>query len=126
MNQLSESRCGCGKLTPMATMVQTLNERRERREREWWERVLAVIAEFGAQRRHPLLVPEDDPGNDATLLRLAGEILFLRDQLQRIATAVEWAQAGKPSPSLHITYLRVSVCLILLGFRRVIAGVHTT
>jgi hypothetical protein len=56
----------------MATMVQTLNERRERREREWWERVLAVIAEFGAQRRQPLLVPEDDPGNDATPLRLAG------------------------------------------------------
>jgi hypothetical protein len=85
----------------MATMVQTTyNELRERREREWRERVLAVIAEFGGQRRQPLLVPEDDPGNDATLLRLVGEILFLRDQLQRIATAVEWAQAGKPSPSL--------------------------
>lgn len=60
-----------------------INELRERREREWRERVLAVIAEFGGQRRQPLLVPEDDPCNDATLLRLAGEVLFLRDQLQR-------------------------------------------
>jgi hypothetical protein len=94
MNRLSESRCGCGKLTPMATMVQTLNERHERQEREWWERVLAVIAELGGQRRQPLLVPEDDPCNDAVLLRLASEVLFLRDQLQHIATAVEWAQAG--------------------------------
>jgi hypothetical protein len=74
-----------------------INEMRERREREWRERVLAVIAEFGGHRRQPLLVPEDDPCNDPTLLlRLAGEVLFLRDQLQRIATAVEWAQAGKP------------------------------
>lgn len=77
-------------------MVQTTyNELRERREREWRERVLAVIAEFGGQRRERVLVPEDDPCNDALLLRIAGEVLFLRDQLQRIATAVEWAQAGK-------------------------------
>ena len=73
-----------------------IDELRERREREWRQRVMAVVAEFGGQRRYPVLVPEDDPCNDATLLRLAGEVLFLRDQLQRIATAVEWAQAGKP------------------------------
>ena len=71
-----------------------IDEMHERREREWPGRVLAVIAELGGQRRQPLLVPEDDPCNDAVLLRLASEVLFLRDQLQHIATAVEWAQAG--------------------------------
>jgi hypothetical protein len=73
-----------------------IDEMRERQEREWQGRVLAVIAEFGGQRRQPLLVPEDDPANDELVLRLAGEVLFLRDQLQRTATAVEWARAGKP------------------------------
>jgi hypothetical protein len=73
-----------------------IDELRERREREWRQRVLAVVAEFGGRRRHPALVPEDNPANDAALLRLASEVLFLRDQLRRIATAVEWAQAGEP------------------------------
>ena len=82
-----------------------INEMRERQEREWQERVLAVVAKFGGQRRQPLLVPEDDPGTNAILQRIAGEGLFLRDQLQRIATAVKWTQAGKPfaliSPGPH-------------------------
>ena len=43
-------------------------------------------------------------------LHLAGEVLFLRDQLQRISTAVEWAQAGKPfaliPPSPHEDHSR--------------------
>jgi hypothetical protein len=87
-----------------------IDELRERREREWRQRVLAVVAEFGGRRRHPVLVPEDDPRRDVVLLRLAGEVLFLRDQLRRIATAVEWAQAGEPfgliPPGPQVNYSR--------------------
>ena len=87
-----------------------INELRERREQEWRRRVMAVATEFGARRRHPALVPEDNPANDAALLRLAAEVLFLRDQLRRIATAVEWTQAGEPfgliPPNPHVSYSR--------------------
>ena len=61
-----------------------INELRERREREWRRRVMAVATEFGRL------------GDDLTALRLASEVLRLRDQLRRIATAVEWAQNGTP------------------------------
>jgi hypothetical protein len=50
-----------------------------------------------------MLVPEDNPANDAALLRLAGEVLFLRDQLRRIAMAVEWTRSGKPFGSFRPT-----------------------
>jgi hypothetical protein len=84
---------------------------RERREREWRQRVLAIVDEFGA-RPHRLLVPEDDPRSNPTVLRLAAEVLFLRDQIKRIATAVEWAQAGEPfeliPPRPRVTYSRRS------------------
>ena len=87
-----------------------IDELRERREREWRQRVLAVVAEFGGRRRHPMLVPEDNPANDVALLRLAGEVLFLRDQLRRIATAVEWTRSGKPfaliPPNPRVSYSR--------------------
>jgi hypothetical protein len=87
-----------------------IDELRERREREWRQRVLAVVAEFGGRRRHPMLVPEDNPANDAALLPLAGEVLFLRDQLRRIAMAVEWTQAGEPfgliPPGPQVNYSR--------------------
>ena len=87
-----------------------IDELRERREREWRQRVMAVVAEFGGKRRHPVLVPEDNPANDMVLLRLAAEVLFLRDQLRRIATAVEWAQAGEPfaliPPGPQVRYSR--------------------
>ena len=76
------------------THMLDINELRARRKREWRQRVMAVVAEFGGRRRHPVLVPEDNPANDA-LLRLASEVLFLRDQLRRIAMAVEWTQAGQ-------------------------------
>jgi hypothetical protein len=90
-------------------MLET-DELRARREREWRQRVMAVIAEFGGQRRERLLVPEDDPENDPTVLRLASEVLFLRDQLRRIAMAVEWTQAGEPfgliPPGPQVNYSR--------------------
>jgi hypothetical protein len=89
-----------------------IDELRERREREWRQRVMAVVAEFSGRRRHPMLVPEDNPANDAALLRLASEVLFLRDQLRRIAMAVEWTQAGEPfaliPPRPHVSYSRQS------------------
>jgi hypothetical protein len=68
----------------------------ERRAREQRDRALAVIAEFGGQKRQPMLVPEDDPANNELVLRLADEVLFLRDQIRRIGMAAELAQAGKP------------------------------
>jgi hypothetical protein len=71
-----------------------IDEMHERQKLEWRGRVLAVITELGGQQRQPLVVPEDDPANNELVLRLASEILFLRDQLQHIATAVEWAQPG--------------------------------
>jgi hypothetical protein len=91
-------------------MLEIDDELRERREREWRQRVMAVIAEFGGQRRERLLVPEDDPANCELTLRLAGEVLFLRDQLRRIAMAVEWTQAGEPfgliPPNPQVRYSR--------------------
>jgi hypothetical protein len=87
-----------------------IDELRERREREWRQRVMAVVAEFGGRRRHPVLVPEDNPANDMVLLRLAAEVLFLRDQLRRIAMAVEWTRSGKPfgliPPNPRVSYSR--------------------
>ena len=87
-----------------------IDEMRERGEREWRQRVMAVVAEFGGRRRHPVLVPEDNPANDAALLRLAAEVLFLRDQLRRVAMAVEWAQASEPfgliPPGPQVRYSR--------------------
>jgi|SRR6266436_491157 len=69
---------------------------REQREREQRDRALAVIAEFGGERRQPMVVPEDDPTNDELVMRLVGEVLFLRDQIRRIGKAMELVQAGKP------------------------------
>jgi hypothetical protein len=57
---------------------------------------LAVIAEFGGRKPKRMLVPQDDPANDEVKLRLAGEILFLRDQIRRIDKVMELVQAGKP------------------------------
>ena len=71
-------------------------EFREQQEREQRDRTLAVIAEFGGEKRQPMLVPEDDPANNEVVVRLAGEILFLRDQIQRIVKVVELVQADKP------------------------------
>jgi hypothetical protein len=73
-----------------------LVEFREQRAREQRDRALAVIAEFGGERRQPMLVPEDDPCNNKLVLRLADEILFLRGQIRRIAKVMELVQAGKP------------------------------
>ncbi|OLB75448.1 MAG: hypothetical protein AUI16_11700 [Alphaproteobacteria bacterium 13_2_20CM_2_64_7] len=73
-----------------------LAELREQREHEQRDRVLAVIAEFGGQKPERLLVPEDDPANDKVKLRLADEVLFLRDQIQRVGKVMELVQAGKP------------------------------
>jgi hypothetical protein len=74
-----------------------LAEFHERREREQRDRALAVIAEFGGQKpKGRMLIPEEDPANDAVKLRLADEILFLRDQIQRIAKVMELVQEGKP------------------------------
>jgi hypothetical protein len=50
---------------------------------------LAVITEFGGERRQPMLVPEDDPANNELVMRLADEVLFLRDQIRRIAKVME-------------------------------------
>jgi hypothetical protein len=73
-----------------------LAELREQREQEQRDRTLTVIAEFGGQKPERMLVPEDDPCNDELVLRLAEEVLFLRDQIQRIGKVMELVQAGKP------------------------------
>jgi hypothetical protein len=73
-----------------------LDEMQERLARERRDRVLAVIAEFGGEKRQPMLVPEDDPANNEFVMRLVEEVLFLRDQIQRIAKVMELVQAGKP------------------------------
>ena len=71
-------------------------EFREREAREQRDRALAVIAEFGGKKRQPMLVPEDDPANNELVLRLADEVLFLRDQIRRISKVMGLVQAGKP------------------------------
>jgi hypothetical protein len=68
----------------------------ERRAREQRDRALAVIAEFGDQKPERMLVPEDDPANNELVMRLADEILFLRDQIRRISKVMGLVQAGKP------------------------------
>jgi hypothetical protein len=73
-----------------------LNEMHERRAREQRNRALAVIAEFGGQKRERMLVPQDDPCNNELVLRLAGEVLFLRNQIRRLGKVMELVQAGKP------------------------------
>jgi hypothetical protein len=72
-----------------------LNEIREQREREQRDRVLAVIAEFGGEKREPMLVPEDDPCSNTLVMKLVEEVLFLRDQIRRISKVMELVQAGK-------------------------------
>jgi phage terminase large subunit-like protein len=80
---------------------------REQRARHWAEvrrqwvfekrqKLLAVIAEFGGEKREYLLVPEDDPVNNEVMLRLADEVLFLRNQLSQLARAVGYVQEHKP------------------------------
>jgi len=73
-----------------------LAEVSERRAREQRDRALAVIAEFGGQKPERMLVPQDDPINNELVMRLVDEVLFLRDQIQRIAKVMELVQAGKP------------------------------
>jgi hypothetical protein len=69
---------------------------RERQASEQRDRALAVIAEFGGRKPERMLIPEEDPANDKVKLKLADEILFLRDQIGRIAKVMELVQAGKP------------------------------
>jgi hypothetical protein len=71
-------------------------EIRERQAREQRDRALAVIAEFGGRKPERMLIPEEDPASNEVMLRLAGEILFLRDQIRRVGKAMELVQAGKP------------------------------
>jgi hypothetical protein len=74
-----------------------LNEMHEQRAREQRDRVLAVIAEVGGRKPEGrMLVPEDDPCNNELVRRLIDEVLFLRDQIQRIGKVMELVQAGKP------------------------------
>jgi hypothetical protein len=61
-----------------------LAEFRDREASEKRARVLAVITEFGGQKIQPALVPEDDPASNELVLRLAEEVLFLRDQIGRV------------------------------------------
>ena len=68
----------------------------EQRRHEQRDRTLAVIAEFGGRKPERMLVPIEDPANNELVVRLAGEILFLRDQISRLAKAMELVQAGKP------------------------------
>jgi hypothetical protein len=71
-------------------------EFREREERAQRARIAAVIAEFGGQRPERPLVPEDDPANNELVRWLAEEVLFLRDQLGRVAAVLEFVKAGEP------------------------------
>jgi hypothetical protein len=58
-------------------------------------RTLTVIAEFGGEKPERMLVPEDNPCNSELIMRLVNEVLFLRDQIQRVGKAIELVQAGK-------------------------------
>jgi hypothetical protein len=60
---------------------------------------LAVIAEFGGRKKERMLVPEDDSASNEVMMRLADEVLFLRDQLQRIAKV--GARAGGQAVRAH-------------------------
>jgi hypothetical protein len=70
-------------------------EVRHQQELEKQQERLTVIAEFGGEKREYLLVPEDDPANDEVKLRLADEVLFLRNQLRQLARAIGYAQERK-------------------------------
>jgi hypothetical protein len=61
---------------PLKVNLAEISERQARRS------AIAVIAEFGGEKRQPMLVSEDDPANNEIMLRLANEALFLRDQTQ--------------------------------------------
>lgn len=78
---------------PLKVNLAEISERRARKQRD---RALAVIAEFGGERRQPMLVPEDDPCNNELVMRLADEVLFLRDQIRCIGKVMELVEAGKP------------------------------
>jgi hypothetical protein len=70
-------------------------ELRHQQELEKQQERLTLIAEFGGEKREYLLVPEDDPANDEVKLRLADEVLFLRNQLRQLARAIGYAQEHK-------------------------------
>ena len=70
-------------------------EVRHQQELEKQQKLLAVIAEFGGEKREYLLVPEDDPANNEVMLRLADEVLFLRNQLRQLARAIGYVQEHK-------------------------------
>jgi hypothetical protein len=69
---------------------------RHQQELEKQQERLTVIAEFGGEKREYLLVPEDDPANDEVKLRLADEVLFLRNQLRQLARAIGYVRERKP------------------------------
>jgi hypothetical protein len=64
-----------------------LPELKTRKERRHRAKLEAVIHEFGGRKPERLLVPHDDPMRDALVVRLAEELLFLRDQVRRVGKA---------------------------------------
>jgi hypothetical protein len=85
------------KLTAAERRGRKLQEYREQRDYEHQDRIMAIITEFGGRKPEGrMLIPEEDPANDAVKLRLADEVLFLRGQLQRLAKVMELVQTGKP------------------------------
>jgi hypothetical protein len=70
-------------------------EARQQWNLEQRQKLLAVIAEFGGEKREHLLVPEDDPANNEVVLKLANEVLFLRNQLGKLARAIGYVQEHK-------------------------------
>jgi hypothetical protein len=54
------------------------------------QRLRAIAAEFGWQPRGSLpLVPEDRWSAEHPVARLAGEVLFLREQIRRVGDVME-------------------------------------
>ena len=74
-----------------------LVEFREQQACEQRDRALAVIAEFGGRKPERMLIPEQDPARNELALRLADEILFLRDQIRRIAVPWRWRRRANCS-----------------------------
>jgi hypothetical protein len=87
-----------------APLKVNLAEISERRTREQRDRMLAVIAEFGGEKRQPMLVPEDDPANNELMLRLADEVLFLHDQIRRIVKVMELVRFHYPGAFRSVTH----------------------
>jgi hypothetical protein len=75
---------------------QRRREYREQQEYEQQRRLLAVITEFGGRSKRGFMLTPDPIMKNEVALRLAGEVLLLREQIGKLAEVVKFIQAGAP------------------------------